>query len=125
MAGKIWEVPLSAYGRGWLIECELARHLRRRVLLAVDKSDSTAGAADSLESVTTELARTLDPGDTVALWVMGEAGQGLTPERAAAAWFSRCVPCRGRSAEAGCGKPGVESVPWRRSRNPVFATSPW
>ena len=73
MAGKIWEVPLPAYGRVWLIECELARHLRRRVLLAVDKSDSTAGAADSLESVTTELARTLDPGDTVALWVMGEA----------------------------------------------------
>src|ERR1039457_3681330 len=73
MAGKIREVAMPAYGRVWLIECELARRLRRRILLAVDRSDSATGAADSLQSVATELARTLDPGDTVALWVMGEA----------------------------------------------------
>jgi hypothetical protein len=72
MAGKVWEVAQS-YGTVLLIRCDWAPRLHRRVLLAVDRSDSTSGATDSLQSVVTELARTLDPGDIVALWVMGEA----------------------------------------------------
>jgi len=73
MAGKIWEVMETTHGRVWFVECELARRLRRRILLAVDRSDSTSAAVDSFQSAATELARALDPGDTVALWVMGDA----------------------------------------------------
>jgi hypothetical protein len=71
MPGKIWEVD-HASGTVWLVVSDAAPRLHRRILLAVDRSDSMSGSDGSLRATITELSRALDVGDVVVLWRMGE-----------------------------------------------------
>src|SRR5438045_9700028 len=69
--GKLWETSLRDGTPVWLLEWETRRQLPRRVLLAVDTSDSCAQERDLLKAFFRVLADSLEVGDSCALWVVG------------------------------------------------------
>jgi hypothetical protein len=74
MPGKVWEVDGTGGAPVWLIECEWAPRMRRRLVLVLDTSDSVATPADDLRSTASAMMGLLDIGDTVLTWVLGQPG---------------------------------------------------
>ncbi len=75
--GKLWNTGLRNGAPVWLLEWELRQRLPRRVLLAVDTSDSCAQAGAGLADLFSALASTLELGDSCALWLLGRREKAL------------------------------------------------
>ncbi len=72
MPGRIWEgVMRDGKTPVWLLEWELSLHRRRRVLVAVDTSDSCSEHRPAIQAFFRQLAEVLDAGDCCAVWVLG------------------------------------------------------
>jgi len=69
--GKLWSAGLRNGAPVWLLEWTLRQRLPRRVLLAVDTSDSCVPEGERLKALFRVLANILDLGDSCSLWVLG------------------------------------------------------
>jgi hypothetical protein len=69
--GKLWETELRDHTPVWLLEWDIARQAQRRVLLAVDTTDSCATENEQVKSFFRTLLNALDVGDSCAMWLVG------------------------------------------------------
>jgi hypothetical protein len=69
--GTLWETALRDRTPVWLLEWEVSQKLQRRVLVAVDTSDSCAGEMKQLKPFFQALTNALDIGDSCVMFQMG------------------------------------------------------
>jgi len=80
-SGKLWEARLrDAKTPVWLLEWAIQRQARRRVMVAVDTTDSCAEHRARLGEFCRLLANTLEVSDRCSVWILGRAVKAVEME---------------------------------------------